>query len=72
MLLQVFPVCVLLHLQGGSSREAGCQRQESSWVEEGRAQDISEAFPSGSVVKNLPPNKGSIPGPGGSHMLWSN
>ena len=31
-------------------------------------------FPRGSVVKNLPANAGdmgSIPDPGGSHMLWS-
>ena len=32
-------------------------------------------FPGGAVVKNLPANAGDmglIPGPGGSHMLWSN
>ena len=32
-------------------------------------------FPGGTVVKNLPANAadtGSIPGPGRSHMLWSN
>ena len=32
-------------------------------------------FPGGTVVKNLPANTGdmgSIPGPGRSHMLWSN
>ena len=32
-------------------------------------------FPGGAVVKNPPPNagnKGSSPGLGGSHMLWSN
>ena len=32
-------------------------------------------FPGSAVVKNLPPNAGdmgSIPGPGRSHMLWSN
>ena len=32
-------------------------------------------FPGGAVVKNLPANAGdtgSIPGPGRSHMLWSN
>ena len=32
-------------------------------------------FPVGSVVKNLPANEGdmgSIPGPGKSHMSWSN
>ena len=32
-------------------------------------------LPGGAVVKNLPANAedtGSIPGPGRSHMLWSN
>ena len=32
-------------------------------------------FPGGAVVKNLPANAGdmgSIPGPGRSHMPWSN
>ena len=32
-------------------------------------------FPGGTVVKNPPANAqdtGSIPGPGRSHMLWSN
>ena len=32
-------------------------------------------FPGGAVVKNLPANAGdmgSIPGPGKSHMPWSN
>ena len=32
-------------------------------------------FPGGAVVKNLPANArdtGSSPGPGRSHMLWSN
>ena len=32
-------------------------------------------FPGGTVFKNLPANAGdtgSIPGPGRSHMLWSN
>ena len=32
-------------------------------------------FPGGAVVKNLPANAGdtgSRPGPGGSHMQWSN
>ena len=32
-------------------------------------------FPGGAVVKNPPANAGdmsSIPGPGRSHMLWSN
>ena len=32
-------------------------------------------FPGGAVVKNLPANAGDIgliPGPGRSHMLWSN
>ena len=35
----------------------------------------SRDFPGGAVVKNLPANAGdmgSIPGPGRSHMLWSN
>ena len=34
-----------------------------------------ESFPGGAVVKNLPANAGdmgSSPGPGRSHMLWSN
>ena len=34
-----------------------------------------EGFPGGSVVKKLPANagnRGSIPGPGRSHMPWSN
>ena len=34
-----------------------------------------EGFPGGSVVRNLPANAGdmgSIPGPGGSHVSWSN
>ena len=32
-------------------------------------------FPGGAVAKNLPANAGdmaSVPGPGGSHMPWSN
>ena len=36
---------------------------------------ILGGFPGGAVVKNLPANAGdtgSIPGPGRSHMLWSN
>ena len=36
---------------------------------------IGLSFPGGSVVKNLPANVGaigSIPGLGGSHMLWGN
>ena len=35
----------------------------------------SRGFPGGTVVKNLPANArdtGSIPGPGRSHMPWSN
>ena len=35
----------------------------------------SQGFPGGAVVENLPANAGdmgSIPGPGGSHMPWSN
>ena len=38
-------------------------------------QDDSWDFPGGAVVKNPPANagdKGSIPGPGRSHMPWSN
>ena len=34
-----------------------------------------EGFPGGTVVKNLPANAGNMgssPGPGRSHMLWSN
>ena len=34
--------------------------------------DITKGFPGGSVVKNAPAeaeDAGSIPGPGGSHML---
>ena len=37
--------------------------------------DVSRDFPGGTVVKNPPANAGDmglIPGPGGSHMLWSN
>ena len=36
---------------------------------------MAEGFPGGAVVKNLPANAGdtgSSPGPGRSHMLWSN
>ena len=36
---------------------------------------IRRGFPGGAVVKNLPVNAGdmgSSPGPGKSHMLWSN
>ena len=29
-------------------------------------------FPGGAVVKNQPANAGWIPGPGKSHMPWSN
>ena len=35
----------------------------------------TEGFPGGAVVKNLPANagdRGSSPGPGRSHMPWSN
>ena len=35
----------------------------------------SQGFPGGAVVKNPPANSGdtgSIPGPGRSHVLWSN
>ena len=37
--------------------------------------EISQDFPGGTVVKNLPANAGdtgSSPGPGRSHMPWSN
>ena len=36
---------------------------------------VMEGFPGGSVAKNLPTNAGdtgSIPGPGGFHVPWSN
>ena len=36
---------------------------------------VMRDFPGGAVVKNLPANAGDTglsPGPGGSHMLWSN
>ena len=36
---------------------------------------IMRGFPGGAVVENLPANAGdtgSSPGPGRSHMLWSN
>ena len=36
---------------------------------------IQEGFPGGAMVKNLPANAGdmgSSPGPGRSHMPWSN
>ena len=36
---------------------------------------LSQDFPAGAVVKNPPANAedtGSSPGPGRSHMLWSN
>ena len=36
---------------------------------------VMEGVPGGSVAKNLPTNAGdtgSIPGPGRSHMPWSN
>ena len=38
-------------------------------------QEISNGFPGGSVVRNLPANAGDtglIPVPGRSHILWSN
>ena len=37
--------------------------------------ELGEDFPGGAVVKNPPANAGdtgSIPGPGRSHMPWSN
>ena len=39
------------------------------------SKDTNQGFPGGPVVKNSPVNirdTGSIPGPGRSHMLWSN
>ena len=38
-------------------------------------QNLTGDFPGGAVVKNLPANAGDtglIPGPGRSHMPWSN
>ena len=40
-----------------------------------KEKNLFRDFPGGAVVKNPPANAGdtgSIPGPGGSHMLWSN
>ena len=40
-----------------------------------QVKNYSEGFPGGAVVKNLPANArdmGSSPGPGRSHMPWSN
>ena len=40
-----------------------------------QSKQYSGDFPGGAVVKNPPANAGdtgSIPGPGRSHMLWSN
>ena len=39
------------------------------------AEEAMRDFPGGAVVKNLPANAGDmalIPGPGRSHMPWSN
>ena len=44
-------------------------------IENKQIQEKIWGFPDGSVVKNLPANAGdmgSIPGPGRSHMPWSN
>ena len=41
----------------------------------GAVKYVRQGFPGGAVVKNPPANArdtGSSPGPGGSHMLWSN
>ena len=58
----------------------GSQRVRHDCVTEQQASTIKKnnqhrGFPRGSVVKNPPANAGvtgSIPGPGRSHMLWSN
>ena len=42
---------------------------------EGKAIKMLQGFPGGTVVENPPANAvdtGSIPGPGRSHMPWSN
>ena len=47
----------------------------SLWRQNGGSRRHLRDFPSGAVVKNPPANAGdagSIPGPGRSHMLWSN
>ena len=53
-----------------------CDRYYCKYREYNRDQNRSlPDFPGGAVVKNLPANAGhvgSIPGPGRSHMLWSN
>ena len=44
-------------------------------LKETMSKELKRDFPGGAVVKNLPANAGdagSIPGPGISHMLWSN
>ena len=55
--------------------------QQYGWISDALCQvknpDLKSdiAFPGGAVVKNPPANAGntgSIPGPGRSHMLWSN
>ena len=48
--------------------------QLKTWLH-GGIQRETQDFPGGAVVKNPPANAGdtgSIPGPGRSHMLWSN
>ena len=50
---------------------AGYARSVTSQFKKKECRD----FPGGTVVKNPPANAGdmdSIPGPGRSHMLWSN
>ena len=49
--------------------------QEQLLINEKNQQSYGRNFPGGAVVKNLPANAGNtdvIPGPGRSHMPWSN
>ena len=44
----------------------------TTWI---KSREYQGNFPGGAVVKSLPANSGdmgSIPGPGRSHILWSN
>ena len=62
------PRCLLLH-----SRFKFTRFNISKAEIDSRIQD--RGFPGGAVVKNQPADagdKGSIPGPGRSHMPWSN
>ena len=46
-----------------------------SLKQEAKSESLQLDLPDGPVVKNTPANagdKGSIPGPGGFHMLWGN